>query len=177
MSVSFKSLCSNLVPLGTYKAQVTDLKFAAGGSKNILATVTILEGPYAKRVHTETISEKAYSFKLLPLLKACKVDVDREFATAEELCKFGFASAKGKIIMIKMDIRTYNGTDYNNITEFSPLPDSTVSADEVAASFGAAPEVKAPSIGDVVEEETVTPAGEAEEPSLDINLDDIDNPF
>ena len=179
MSFSFKTLCSNLIPVGKYKAQVTDMKFAAGGSKSILVTLTIVEGPYAKRVHIETIPEKAYSFRLMPVLKACKVDVDREFATAEELYKFGFASAKGKTIIINMGIRTYNGQEYNNVTDFSPLPDSTVSADDVAISFGENPEVKGKSLDGIFEEETVihdnTPT--ADEPSLDIDLTDIESPF
>ena len=179
MSFSFKTLCSNLIPVGKYKAQVTDMKFAAGGSKSILVTLTVAEGPYAKRVHIETIPEKAYSFRLMPVLKACKVDVDREFATAEELYKFGFASAKGKIVMIDMGIRTYNGQEYNNVTDFSPLPDSTVSADDVVASFGENPDVKGNSLDGVVEEYTTpkdtTPA--AEEPELDIDLTDIESPF
>ena len=179
MSFSFKTLCSNLIPVGKYKAQVTDMKFAAGGSKSILVTLTIVEGPYAKRVHIETIPEKAYSFRLMPVLKACKVDVDREFATAEELYKFGFASAKGKTVIIDMGIRTYNGQEYNNVTDFSPLPDSTVSADEVAASFGEKPEVKGNSLDGMVEEETNIPsdAPAAEEPELDIDLTDIESPF
>lgn len=179
MSFSFKTLCSNLIPVGKYKAQVTDMKFAAGGSKSILVTLTIVEGPYAKRVHIETIPEKAYSFRLMPVLKACKVDVDREFATAEELYKFGFASAKGKTVIIDMGIRTYNGQEYNNVTDFSPLPDSTVSADEVAASFGEKPEVKGNSLDGMVEEEINIPsdAPAAEEPELDIDLSDIESPF
>lgn len=182
MSYSLKSLCSNLIATGKYKAVVTDMKFAAGGSKSIQVTLTIAEGPYAKRVHIETIPEKAYSFRLMPVLKACKVDVDREFATAEEMYKFAFVACKGKTVMIDMGVRTYNGQEYNNVTDFSPLPDSTVSADEVAASFGENPEVKgSTTIADMVEEETVlhSDASEAvseEEPSLDIDLD-VESPF
>lgn len=176
MSFSFKSVCSNLIPVGKYKAQVTDMKFAAGGSRNILVTLTIVEGPYAKRVHTETISEKAYSFRLMPILKACKVDIDREFATAEELYKFGFASAKGKTIVIGMGIRAYNGQEYNNVTDFTPLADSTISAEDVMASFGETPEVKSNSLEGFVEEETSMPYTPTE-PSLDISLDDIESPF
>ena len=179
MSFSLKALCSNLIPVGKYNAQVTDMKFAAGGSKSILITLTIAEGPYAKRVHIETIPEKAYSFRLMPFLKACKVDVDREFATAEEMYKFAFASAKGKTVVIDMGIRTYNGQEYNNITDFSPLPDSTVSVEDVAASFGETPEVKGSSLDGMVEEETNIPDNTpgADEPELDINLDDIESPF
>jgi hypothetical protein len=179
--MNFKTLCSNLIPVGTYKAQVTDIKFAAGASKNVLVTLTIMEVPYAKRTHIENIPEKAYSFRLMPVLKACKVDIDRDFGTAEELFKFGFASAKGKVIMINMGIRTYNGQDYNNVTDFSPLPDSTVSAEDVAASFGETPEVKAaPKVTELAEEvtsipEPSTPA--ADEPELNIDLSDIDSPF
>ena len=180
---SFKSLCSNLIPAGKYKAIVTDIKFAAGGSKNILITLTISEGPYAKRVHMETIPEKAYSFKLMPVLKACKVDVDREFATAEELFKFGFAAAKGKTVVIDMGVRIYNGQEYNNVSDFSPLPDSTVSAEEVAISFGEEPEVKGSVLDGKVEEEINVPDLDiadnpgTEEPTLDINLDDLEKPF
>lgn len=181
MSYSFKTVLSNLIPAGKYKAQVTDMKFAAGGSKNIMVTLTIVEGPYAKRVHIENIPEKAYSFRLMPVLKACKVDVEREFATAEELYKFGFASAKGKIIMIDMGVRTYNGTEYNNVTDFSPLPDSTVSIDDVAESFGETPEVKGASLDGMVKETTNIPdleaAVESTEPELDVDLSDIDSPF
>lgn len=173
--MNFKSLCSNLIPIAKYKAIVTDMKFAAGGSHSILVTLTIAEGPYAKRVHTETIPEKAYSFRLMPLLKACKVDVDREFKTNEELFKFGFASAKGKTIMIDMGIRNYNGTDYNNVTEFAPLPDSTSSAEEVVEAFGEAPEVKGDALADIVPE--VTEPVAQDEPSLDVDLTDIESPF
>jgi len=182
MSYSFKNVCSNLIPVGKYKAQVTDMKFAAGGSKNVLVTLTIAEGPYAKRVHIENIPEKAYSFRLMPVLKACKVDVDREFGTAEELFKFGFASAKGKTIMIDMNIRTYNGQDYNNVSDFSPLPDSTVSESEVTKEFGKEPKVTGTGmdISGMVEEETHIPEEDLSqgpsEPSLDVDLD-IDSPF
>ena len=179
MPFSLKTLCSNLIPVGKYKAQVTDMKFAAGGSKSILITLTISEGAFSKRVHIETIPEKAYSFRLMPFLKACKVDVDREFKTAEEMYKFAFASAKGKTIIIGMGIRTYNGQEYNNVTDFSPLPDSTVSVEDVAASFGENPEVKGNSLEGMVEEETNIPDNTpaADEPELDINLDDIESPF
>ena len=81
--------------------------------------------------------------------------------------------------MINMGIRTYNGQEYNNVTDFSPLPDSTVSADEVAASFGENPEVKGNSLDGIVEEETSisSDAPAAEEPELDIDLTDIESPF
>lgn len=182
MPISFKSLCSSLIPVADYKALVTDMKFAAGGSKNILVTFSIVEGPYAKRVHTETISEKAYSFRLMPLLKACKVDINREFATAEELYKFGFAAAKNKTIMVSMGVRTYNGQEYNTINSFAPIADSTVSVDDVAKSFGEEPTVKGDAAsleGFVVEENNFNtePQSPVQEPELDINLDDIDSPF
>ena len=182
MSFSFKTECSNLIPAGKYKAQVTDIKFAAGGSKSILITLTISEGKFAKRVHLETIPEKAYSFRLMPFLKACKVDIDREFETAEELYKFGFASAKGKTIVIDMGVRVYNGTEYNNVTDFLPLPDSTVSVDDVAESFGVTPEVKNNTLDGMVSEEANTPEETEEvpgtdEPELDIDLSDADLPF
>ena len=183
MSFSLKALCSNLIPAGKYKAQVTDMKFAAGGSKTIMVTLTIMEGTYAKRVHIENIPEKAYSFRLMPVLKACKVDVDREFATAEEMYKFAFSAAKGKTVIIDMGVRTYNGQEYNNVTDFSPLPDSTTSIDDVADAFGAAPEVKGASLDGMVSEEINVPEElepnntDVSEPELDVNLDDIESPF
>ena len=180
MSFSFKTLCSNLIPVGKYKAQVTDMKFAAGATKSILVTLTIVEGPYAKRVHIETIPEKAYSFRLMPVLKACKVDINREFATAEELYKFGFASAKGKTIMIGMGIRTYNGQDYNNVTDFAPIADSVTSIEDVTEAFGEAPVVKNHAAFEtMVEVENITPevTEKSTEPELDIDLSDIESPF
>ena len=118
----------------------------------------------------------------LPFLKACKVDIDREFETAEELYKFGFASAKGKTIVIDMGVRVYNGTEYNNVTDFLPLPDSTVSVDDVAESFGVTPEVKNNTLDGMVSEEANTPEETEEvpgtdEPELDIDLSDADLPF
>lgn len=141
MAFSFNDLCSNLIPDGRVKAQVTDLKFkvtATGESSNdIQVTFTIVEGPAAKKVHTETLYEKAASFRLKPFLVACKVDMNRQFATKEELYQFGLKEAKGKIIMIDIGHKTYNGKDYNEIKEFLPLPGSTSTADEALAEFGA----------------------------------------
>lgn len=144
---SFNEICSNLIPAGKVKAQVTDLKFktsATGEASNdIIVTYTIAEGPHAKKVLTETLYEKAASFRLKPFLVACKVDMNRQFATKEELYQFGLKEAKGKIIMIEIGIKTYNGKEYNEIKDFSPLPDSTTTADDALKEFDAVPEVKA----------------------------------
>jgi hypothetical protein len=53
-----------------------------------------------------------------------------------------------------------------------------VSADDVAASFGAEPEVKGASLdGMVTEEMNVPESPSTEEPELDIDLSDIESPF
>lgn len=185
MSVSFEKICSNLIPTGKYKVQVTDIKFrlAATGepSKDMMVTYTIVDGPCAKRTIVDTIYEKSFGFRLKPFLTACKVDLSREFATADELYHYGLATAKNKIILIDIGTRTYNGKEYNQISDFYPLPDSTVSFDDVMESFGDVPDVKgesaAPVLDGKVEEEMNIP--EEAEPELDVNLDtgDIDNPF
>lgn len=178
--INFKKLCSNLIPSGLYKAQVTDVKFAAGtASKSILVTLTILEGPFAKRVITDTISEKAFGWRLMPFLKACNVDVEREYNTDEELMRYGFATAKGKTVKVEIGQRTYNGTDYNNVTDYAPLDASVTTAEEVLDAFDTTPEVKGNSLDGMVEEETNIPeeVPATEEPTLDVDLDDLDNPF
>lgn len=179
MGYSFKTLCSNLIPAGEYKAIITDLKYALAGTATQV-TLTIAEGPYAKRVHIETINEKAYSFRLMPLLNAAKVDVSREFGTKEELFKFGFANAKGQTIVIEMGTRTYNGQEYNNVVTFKPVAGSTTSFEDVTLSFDEAPQVKGNSLDGMVTEETtseVRDTKDSDEPVLDIDLDDIEKPF
>ena len=136
---SFNKLCSNVIPAGTYKAEITEIKFktsSTGEALNDLAIkYTILEGTYAKRVVAETISEKAFSFKLKPFLTACNIDMNREFNTARELYEYGIKSAKGKVINIDVVVSPYNGVDYNNVKGYSPLPSSTTSVEDVMAEF------------------------------------------
>lgn len=181
MAYSFNDLCSNLIPSGKVKVQVTDLKFkvsSTGESSNdILTTYTIVEGPSAKKTYTETFYERAASFRLKPFLLACKVDMNRSFATKEELYQFGLAEAKGKIIMVDMGIKVYNGKQYNEITNYYPLPGSVSTADEALAEFGAT-EVKtaaADMVKDDVLPESLTGSA-SDMPSLDID-ESIDNPF
>lgn len=175
MGVSFNKLCSNVVPNGTYKAQLTEIKFRTGASgvptKDILTTWTILEGPLAKKTVSETIRESAYSFKLKPLLTATGVDLNREFATETELLNYGIRESKGKIATIEVTTREYNGALYNNIKSMSPLAGSTTTAAEVLAEFDTAPELQSekPHLDelDTGKEETV----------LDLDFPDDDIPF
>lgn len=182
--INFDKLCSNLIPDGRVKVQVTDIKFKVNAlgesSSDMVVTYTVVEGPYAKRIITDTIYEKAFSFRLKPFLVACKVDTGREFETKEELYKFGLASAKGKILYLNLGTRTYGGKEYQEVKDFIPLEESTTSEDDVLVAFGTNPEAK----GDALE--TVAPATEepkvalADEPSLDldgIELKDDDLPF
>lgn len=182
--INFDKLCSNLIPDGRVKAQVTDVKFKVNAlgesSSDMVVTYTIVDGPYAKRVITDTIYEKAFSFRLKPFLVACKVDTAREFETKEELYKFGLAAAKGQILYLDLGHRTYGGKDYQEVKDFIPLEDSTTSAEDVLASFGTSAEAK----GDSITEPAVeAPADEgtplSNEPELDVDIDlkDDDLPF
>jgi hypothetical protein len=76
--------------------------------------------------------------------------------------------------MIDVSIRKYNGNDYNQVDDYKPLPGSTTSAADVAAAFG---EVEDVSMEAMPEKATIADLPETisndEEPSLDINLDDV----
>jgi len=181
MAYSFNDLCSNLIPAGRVKAQVTDIKFKVSptgeASNDIVVNYTIAEGPSAKRTLVDTLYEKAASFRLKPFLIACKIDMNRQFATKEELYQFGLKEAKGKIIMIDIGVKTYNGKQYNEVTNYYPLPDSSTTADEALEEFGAT-EVKSKiDVKDDALPESL--GGPVEEmPTLDIeDIEDSDNPF
>ena len=188
MTYSFNKICSNLIPAGKYKVQVTDVKFKTNttgeSTKDIAITYTIVDGPFAKKTVLDTIYEKAFSFRLKPFLMACKIDMAREFATAEEMYNYGLKEAKGKIVMIDLAVRAYNGNDYNNVTSVYPLPGSTTSSTDVLKNFNVEPSVRANvDINDICETNISTPKeDEDKEPSLeadtnDINIDDDTNPF
>lgn len=181
MSYSFDKICSNLIPTGKYKVQVTDIKFKSSitgeATHDLMVNYTIVDGPYAKRTLVDTIFEKSFSFRLKPFLQACKIDLAREFATAEELFRFGLTNAKNKIILIDIGVRSYNGKDYNQVTNFYPLPDSTVSATDVLDELGVSPEVKGMSKEDLDSLEDLKE--EVSEPELetDLSLDTDDLPY
>lgn len=176
MAFSFNKLCSNVLPKGTYKVIVDNINFKTSGtgalSNDMVVHYTVAEGPYAKRPLNETISEKAFSFKLKPFLKATGVDLNKEFATASELYNYGIKAAKGKILMVDVDIRNYNGTDYNQIKDYKPLPTSITSSEEVLAEFETSPELQPekPTLGDIPVIDTAS-----EMPT--INVEDDDLPF
>ena len=178
---SFNDLCTNTLPEGVYKVQVTDItikKSAKDAETNDLVVhYMITEGPLAKKTLVDTIYEKSFSWRLKPFLEACGIDLNREFATTKELFEYCVSNVKGKVIMIELGTRMYNGAKYNNINKFSPLPGSTTSADEVANL------VNKLGIGDVptsliVNETPITSPKDNEdvvaEPKVDfsLNLDD-----
>lgn len=147
MAFSFNRYCSDNLPAGKYKAVVTAAKFRmgadGGATKDIAVTYTVAEGTYAKRVFSDTIFEKAHSFRLRPFLQACGVDISREFNSMEEMFQYGMKEVVGKTIMVDVSIRTYNGREYNNVDGWSALPGSTTGVDDVLAEFGEDPTVKA----------------------------------
>ena len=139
MGVNFNQLCSNVLPVGTYKVQITDIKFKTSGtgvtSNDMVVTYQVVDGPHVKKTIKDTIYEKAFSFRLKPFLQAVGVDTAREFNTTQELYAYGIKEAKGKILMIDVTVRKYNGSDYNDIKSFKPLPGSTTTTNEVLDAF------------------------------------------
>jgi hypothetical protein len=174
MAFSFKRLLSNVLPVGTYKVQITSINFktsATGVATNdMVVHYTVVDGSYAKRTLNETISEKAFSFKLKPFLKAVGADMDREFATAAELYAYGIKASTGKIIMVDVGVRTYNGTEYNQINDYKPLPGSVTSSEEVLAEFETSPALQPekPTLADVPVLGTT-----AEVPTIGVEDDDL----
>ena len=74
--------------------------------------------------------------------------------------------------MVDVGIRSYNGTDYNQINDYKPLPGSTTSSEEVLAEFETSPALRPekPTIKDVpvLEEKSEVPT---------IDVDDDELPF
>ena len=143
MGFSFKKMCSNVVPVSTYKAQITEIKFKESSDKstqyNMEVHYAIAEGEFAKRTLIDTIYEKAFSFRLKPFLNAIGADFNREFETAKELYDYGIRQAKGKFVMIEVGIRSYNGNEYNEVKNWAPIPSSTTTAEDVMAEFNVNP--------------------------------------
>lgn len=174
---SFNELCSNTLPEGVYKVQVTDIKIkTANGTptNNLIVNYTVVEGEYSKRTLVDTIYEKAFTFRLKPFLEACGVDLNREFDNNKELFNYGISNAKGKIIMIEVGTRMYNGNKYNDIKSFSALPGSTTSASEVSELVKALDIDKANFKTENKEEEVKLSEDVVEEPKLDFSFDDED---
>jgi hypothetical protein len=175
MAFSFNSVCSNVVPKGTYVVVIEDIKFKVSSSgtttNDMVVKYVITEGPYAKRVISETISEKAFAFKLKPFLKAAGVDTAKEFKTAEELYNYGITASKGKKIMVTLGIRYYNGNEYNQVDAYAALPGSTTTAEDVVAELGLnASEIAPakPTIEDLPQTPEA-PSVDSEEPILDFD--------
>lgn len=157
MAFSFNNVCRNVIPAGTYKVQISDIKFKEDASKttqyNMEVHYVVSDGAYAKRTVIDTIYEKAFSFRLKPFLTAIGIDLHREFETTKELYDYGIRTAKGKFVMAEIGVRTYNGNEYNEIKTWAPLPSSTTTADDVMAEFDTSPDTlpKAPRIDDIPE--------------------------
>lgn len=155
MGFSFNKVCSNVIPKGTYKAQITDIKFktssSAETSYDMEVKYTISEGTYAKRTLTDFMSEKAFSFRLKPFLTAIGADLNREFSSMKGLYEYGISTAKNKFVMIEVGTRTYNGNEYNNIVTWAPLPGSATSVDDVLNEFETSPELTPakPTVADI----------------------------
>ena len=172
MSFSFNKVCSNVIPAGTYKVIVTDIKFktsSTGESSNDMQVfLTIAEGDHAKRTLIDTIYEKAFSWRLKPFLTACGIDMNREFSTAKELYEYGIRAAKGKTILAEITVRPYNGVDYNNVKDYAPLPGSTTSVDDVLNEFDINVAPSKPRLDDIPDltEDVESPIAEVSEDDL-----------
>lgn len=155
MGFSFNKVCSNVIPKGTYKAQITDIKFKTSASSetsyDMEVRYAIAEGAYAKRTIVDFMSEKAFSFRLKPFLTAIGADLNREFASMRELYEYGISTAKDKFVMIEVGTRTYNGNEYNNIVTWAPLPGSSTSVEDVLNEFESSPELtpEKPTVADI----------------------------
>ena len=164
---SFNKVCANTIPKGTYKAQVTDIKFKTSSSSetsyDMEVKYTIAEGTYAKRTVTDFMSEKAFSFRLKPFLTAIGADLNREFDSMKELYEYGITTAKGKFVMVEIGTRTYNGNEYNNILNWAPLPGSVTSVADVLDEFETSPNLTPdkPTIADIPDiDSTMEPMAE-----------------
>lgn len=175
---SFKGLCTNVVPKGTYKTTIEKMEFVPSAKDpsvyNARVTLRITEGTHAKKTILDTIST-AFPSKLQAFLKSAGVDMNKEFATMQEMYAYGIKAGVGKVVMVDVSIRKYNGNDYNQIDDYKPLPGSTTSAADVAAAFGEIDDVNmevAPEKA-TIEDLDATTNDNGEEPALDINLDDV----
>lgn len=147
MSYSFSRVCSNTIPAGLYKAQISDIKFKESNDHstqfNMEVRYVISEGAFAKRTIVDTIYEKAFSFRLKPFLSAVGIDFAREFDTAKELYEYGIREAKGKFVMLEIGIRTYNGAEYNDVKSWAAIASSTTTAEDVLKEFATTPDMPA----------------------------------
>lgn len=174
MSYSFNKVCSNTIPKGTYKAQITEIKFKTSSSSetsyDMEVSYTIAEGSFAKRVVKDFMSEKAFSFRLKPFLTAIGADLNREFDSMKELYEYGISVAKGKFVMVEIGVRTYNGNDYNNIVTWAPLPGSSTSVEDVLNEFSSSPNLTPdkPTISDIPDI-----SSDVAEPVAEVSDDDM----
>lgn len=134
MSFSLKSLCSNVLPAGTYKVVVEDIKLKVVEgvtTSDIQVNYRVTEGSQKGKGIIDTIYESAFSFRLSPFAQAAGLDMNRQFTKKEEVLDYIIKSAKGAVLMVEVIIKNYNGNDYNNIKSFAALPGSSTTTDEV----------------------------------------------
>lgn len=139
MPFCFKNICSNLLPAGTYKVIIESVDFRTGiggaKTKDLQIRGVISGGTCDRRSFSDIINEKAFNFRLQPFVTAIGMDMSREFTTETEMFTYLFKQAKGKVVMATVEIKTYNGKEYNNVKDYTSLPSSTVSAKDVVDDF------------------------------------------
>lgn len=172
MSFSLKSLCSNVLPAGTYKVVVEDIKqkvVEGVTTSDLQINYRVTEGSQKGKGIVETIGEAAFNFKLAPFAKAAGLDFDREFATKDELLAYTIKAAKSAVIMVEVVVKVYNGNEYNNIKSYSALPGSSTTADEVLKELNLE-EIKGekPHLDDIPFEQNTQDAGSEIEPTIEV---------
>lgn len=144
--MNFKDIIGSVFKAGVYKVKVVSVtpktSGTQAGSSDLVVKYEFLDGLYKGRIYTNTIYEKAFSFRLEPFLVAAKIDMNKEFNTTAELFAYGIKEAVNKEMMIEMTVRTYQGKELNDIAKWIPTASSTTSADEVANLFATEPTVE-----------------------------------
>ena len=174
--MNFKDIVGSVFKAGVYKVKVVSItpktSGTQAGSNDLVVKYEFVDGIYKGRPFTNTIYEKAFSFRLEGFLVAAKVDMQKEFNTTAELFAYGIKEAVNKEMMIEMTVRTYQGKELNDIAKWIPIASSTTSAEEVANLF-AETSVEAPKPASTVVEKATEVA-----PTQDfLDITDEDLPF
>lgn len=175
--MNFKDIVGSVFKAGVYKVKVTKVapktSGTQAGSNDLVVTYEFLDGVYKGRTYTNTIYEKAFSFRLEGFLLAAQIDMNKEFNTTAELFAYGIKEAVGKEMMLELSVRTYQGKEYNDIAKWVPTATSTTSADEVANLFAEETTVAKPVPTPAVAPEAPAPV----EADLFADITDDDLPF
>ncbi len=169
MSFSLKSLCSNVLPAGTYKAVVEDIKFKSVGgttTRDLQINYRVADGAQKGKTLIETLPENFFPSKLAPFAKAIGLDMNREFSTVDEVLNYVVKSAKGSSLMIEVVIKVFNSNEYNNVKSYAALPGSSTTTEDVLEDFKIDPiKGEKPHIDDLPFDET--PETPGTEPSIE----------